>query len=210
MIRPLPILYSFRRCPYAMRARMAIAVSGVRVELREIVLRDKPEAMIAASQKATVPVLVLGDGQVIDESIDIMHWALRQHDPEGWLAPGSAMDALIAANDGPFKYHLDRTKYPSRYPDCDAREQQAAADALLEPLEAKLRDGAFLFGETPSLADMAIFPFVRQFAAIDAAEPLPLPGVADWLARLVSSPRFTAVMEKYAAWKPGDTSRIFP
>ncbi|MFM2099032.1 MAG: hypothetical protein RLZZ366_571 [Pseudomonadota bacterium] len=209
MTGPLPLLYSFRRCPYAMRARMAIAVSGVRVELREIVLRDKPEAMIAASPKATVPVLVLGEGQVIDESIDIMHWALRQHDPEGWLAPGSAMDALIAANDGPFKYHLDRTKYPSRYPDCNPDEQRAAAVALLDPLEARLSVSPFLFGNTPALADIAIFPFVRQFAAIDGVALLHLPGVVDWLARLVSSPRFAAVMKKYAAWQPGDAPTMF-
>ncbi len=115
----VPILYSFRRCPYAMRARMAIAASGQTCALREVVLRNKPPEMIAVSPKGTVPVLVLPDERVIEESLEIMHWALGRNDPQGWLAPlnddRDALDAMIAENDGPFKDALDRYKYPTRY-----------------------------------------------------------------------------------------------
>src|SRR5206468_13064094 len=119
----LPILYSFRRCPYAMRARMAIAVSGQRCELREIVLKSKPPEMLAASPKATVPVLVLPGGSVIEQSLDIMRWSLTRHDPAGWLDHEDKH--LIEANDGPFKHHLDRAKYPDRH-DSDAAAHLSA------------------------------------------------------------------------------------
>ena len=166
-----PVLYSFRRCPYAMRARMALWVAGVTVTLREVKLAAKPPALIAASPKGTVPVLVLADGpddgSVIDQSLDIMRWALGQNDPEGWLAGEDA--ALIAANDGPFKHHLDRAKYPGRYEEEDGTDHRAAALALLAPLEARLADAPYLCGETRSLTDIALLPFIRQFAAIDPA-----------------------------------------
>ena len=199
----LPVLYSFRRCPFAMRARLALLVSGVACELREVLLRDKPEAMIAASPKATVPVLVLADGGVIDESIEIMRWALAQHDPEGWLAGDD--DALIAANDGPFKRHLDRTKYPDRH-DEDVAAHRAAALAMLGGLEARLAETGDLCRAGPALADMAILPFVRQFAAIDpgwfAAQPLP--HLHAWLVRHLAAPLFARAMERRPPWKPGD------
>ena len=149
----LPILYSFRRCPYAMRARMALWVAGVRVELREVKLAAKPPELIAASSKATVPVLVLADGTVIDESLAIMRWALAQNDPEGWLAGDEP--ALIAVNDGAFKHHLDRAKYPGRYEEDGATDHRTAALALLEPLEARLAAAPCLCGETRSLTDIA-------------------------------------------------------
>ena len=130
----LPVLYSFRRCPYAMRARLALAVSGQVCELREVVLRNKPQGLLQASPKGTVPVLVLPGGQVLEQSLDIMLWALAQHDPEGWLAPSNgtvaAMLALIAECDGPFKQALDRCKYPSRYPDADMDAEHAQAACL--------------------------------------------------------------------------------
>ncbi len=194
----LPILYTFRRCPYAMRARWALHASGVAVEMREIVLRHKPPAMLAASPKGTVPVLVLPGGEVIDESLDVMRWALAQHDPQGWLAPehGTLADmlALIAACERDFKPHLDRSKYASRFRTewapqggDDAADEAAFAcqhygralqfsellARLLQAPAAEIASGpvvtAYLFGHRPCLADFAIVPFVRQFARQDAA-----------------------------------------
>jgi glutathione S-transferase len=171
----LPILYSFRRCPYAMRARLALWVAGIAVELREVKLAAKPQELIAASPKATVPVLVLADGTVVDESLAIMRWALAQNDPEGWLA-GDDM-ALIAVNDGAFKHHLDRAKYPGRYDEDGVTDHRAEGLALLAPLETRLERAAYLCGPSRTVTDIALFPFIRQFAAIEpawfAAQPLP-------------------------------------
>ncbi|WP_233503709.1 glutathione S-transferase [Sphingomonas psychrotolerans] len=184
-----------------MRARMALTVSETVCEIREVRLRDKPAELIAASPKATVPVLVLPDGWVIDESLDIMRWALGRNDPEGWLAGDDA--ALIHANDGPFKHHLDRYKYPDRHAS-DPAEHRALGLAMLERLEARLAAGAYLCGEQRSLTDAAIMPFVRQFAAVDrdwfAAQPLP--GVQRWLAGQIASDLFAAVMVQRPQWRP--------
>lgn len=195
-----PILYSFRRCPYAMRARMTLLVSGVAYEHREVVLRDKPAAMLAASPKGTVPVLVLADGAVIDESIDIMRWALAQGDPEDWLARGDA--ALVAEFDAAFKEHLDRYKYAGRY-GVDPLEHRAAGLAMLAGrLDARLAERAYLDGATRGFGDMAIFPFVRQFAGVDSAwfaDAAPR-RVQDWLAGLVGADLFGRAMVKVAPW----------
>lgn len=196
MPQALPILYSFRRCPYAMRARMALRVAGIEVERREVSLRDKPPELLAASPKGTVPVLVLPYGTVIDESLDIMQWALAQQDPESWLSPGEPMDALIVTNDGPFKFHLDRAKYANRYPDVDPAYHRGEAVKLLQPLESRLATHGFLFGGTPSLADIAIFPFVRQFARADETVLTDLPRLKAWLKSMESLPLFRAAMEK--------------
>ncbi len=201
-----PILYSFRRCPFAIRARMALAVSAVRHDVREISLRAKPELMLDASPKATVPVLVLPNGRVIDESLDIMRWALAQNDPDRWLASDTKTDAemreLIEVIDSSFKFHLDRMKYANRFPSSDPAEQRVAALKLLAPLEHRLNTHTFLFGVQPRLADVAIFPFVRQFAHADAvafaAEPLP--ALQAWLARWESSALFAGVMTKLPLW----------
>jgi len=200
-----PILYSFRRCPYAMRARMALTTAGISHAIREVSLQAKPAAMLDASPKGTVPVLVLPDGRVIDESLDIMYWALNQNDPERWLAPGDAMADLIATNDGPFKFHLDRAKYGNRYPGSDPAEHRAAAVKLLLELEERLNAGAYLFGSAPSLADVAIFPFVRQFAHADAARFAlePLPSLQAWLTRWEASELYHSAMTKHAVWQPG-------
>lgn len=204
-----PTLYSFRRCPYAMRARLAIAASGLTVALREITLRNKPGAMLRASPKGTVPVLVTQDG-VIDESLDIMHWALGQSDPEGLLAPDAR--ALIARNDGPFKTALDRTKYAVRYPDLDPAESRATAAAFISDLNAQLGDQPWLFGDRPRLADLAILPFVRQFAHTDLDwwNAQPYPHAQRWLATFKASDRFAAIMTKYTPWKDGDDVILFP
>ena len=207
----LPVLYRFRRCPYAMRARMALLVSGTPVRLREVVLRDKPGEMIAASPKATVPVLVLPDGQVIDESLAIMHWALKRNDPENWLQDNTAEKVLIAKVDGPFKDHLDRYKYPTRYENVDALEHRAAGLVFLEKLDALLQDSGQLMGAKPTLADHAIFPFVRQFANNDRAwfDQLPLPALQQWLSDHLASPLFATAMQKYPQWQSGDVEPVF-
>lgn len=211
----LPILYSFRRCPYAMRARLALATSGVAFELREVALRSKPADMLAASPKGTVPVLVLPAGQVIDESIDIMRWALDQHDPECWLKPeaGSHIDmlALIGENDGAFKQQLDRYKYPNRYPQESAGDLSRFAmrhrdegARWLAGLQLRLAAQAWLCGSRACLADMALLPFVRQFAHSDrdwfGAQPWP--NVHAWLTAFEASPRYESVMARQPLWQP--------
>lgn len=199
----LPILYSFRRCPYAMRARMALWAAGIAVELREVKLAAKPPELLGASPKGTVPVLVLDGGAVIDESLAIMRWALAQHDSEGWLAGDDA--ALIAANDGPFKHHLDRAKYPTRFA-ADTIDHRAAALALLAPLEARLEAAPYLGGAMRGLTDIALFPFVRQFAHIDRAwfGRQPLPHLQAWLEAHITSDLFAQIMPKHAVWQAGD------
>jgi glutathione S-transferase len=197
-----PILYSFRRCPFAMRARMALIIAGVAVEHREIMLRDKPAAMLAASPKATVPVLVLADGTVIDESVDIMRWALAINDPLGWRAGDDA--DLIAINDGPFKHHLDRMKYHHRYDGADPAQHRAAANARLATLEARLGGAPYLFGDTQTLTDIALFPFIRQFARVDpvAWRDTPAPRLQSWLNGLIAMPLFVDAMAKHPVWTP--------
>lgn len=189
MIEP-PLLYSFRRCPYAMRARMALTIAQIPVQTVEVSLANKPEALIKASPKATVPVLVLPGNTVIDQSLDIMHWALAQSDPEHWLQ--SIDTGLIAQNDGPFKHHLNRTKYQSSLPDRDS------ALAILQPLDARLESSAHLDGPTRGFTDVALMPFIRQFAAIDRAwfAAQPLPHLQRWLASLEASALFGAIMAK--------------
>ena len=198
-----PILYSFRRCPYAMRGRMALDVAGIAVEHREILLKDKPAEMLAASPKGTVPVIVRPDGGVIEESLDVMLWALEQNDPENWLTPPSGdqseMEALIAANDGPFKHHLDRYKYDTRYEGAVASEHRAAASGHLDALEDRLGQSDQLLGDAPCLADIALFPFVRQFANTDRDwfDAQPWPNLQRWLDDHLNSNRFKRIMQKH-------------
>ena len=206
MTTTLPILYSFRRCPYAMRARLALAMSSIGYDLREVSLKNKPAEMLAASPKGTVPVLVLPGGQVIDESLDIMRWALAQSDPDGWLSPAlDEMLPLVADNDGKFKHALDRYKYPNRYPLESDKDEKAFALAQrleaanwLAKLQIRLSQG-WLFGAQPSLADMAILPFVRQFAHTDAAwfAAQPWPQLQAWLTNFEASAMFKNVMAKH-------------
>lgn len=204
----LPILYSFRRCPFAMRARMAVAVSGVMVELREVLLRDKPTEMLEKSPKGTVPVLVVGDN-VIDESLDVMQWALTQNDPENWLA--HVDHELISANDGPFKQALDRYKYPHRYDLADGIEHRAVGLAQLTALDKLLSAAPFLAGQQRGFTDIALFPFIRQFAATDNEwfDALPLPNLQAWLAKLTGSALFETIMVRYPQWKTGAEPNVF-
>ncbi|OIQ37455.1 MAG: glutathione S-transferase [Roseobacter sp. MedPE-SW] len=201
-------LYSFRRCPYAMRARLALACAAQPVELREIVLRDKPPAFLAASPSATVPCLVTSE-QVLDESLDIMTWALRRNDPEQWLQmPKSGWD-WIARADGPFKRALDRTKYASRYPSEDAAVQRQQAALFLADLDQQI--DTWIFARA-TIADYAILPFVRQFAFIDKLwfDQQPWPHLQAWLERFLISDRFEGIMKKYPQWQQGDPATTFP
>ena len=204
-----PVLYSFRRCPYAIRARLAIKVSGVAVDLREVDLHCKPAALIEASAKATVPVLQLPGGVVLDQSLEIMQWALGMNDPDGWMRPGDLEDvrALIDLNDGPFKQALDRYKYAPHDAGRTAQLYRDKAVTLMaSPLNERLANGGFLLRDTPSLADMAIVPFVRQFAAVDAAwfDSMPFTPLRTWLQHLTGSRLFVSMMARHAPWRPGD------
>jgi len=205
-----PVLYSFRRCPYAIRARMAIARAGVSVELREVLLRDKPAAMLAISPKATVPVLVTAQGQVLDESLEIMRWALAQHDPDNWLADVSA--TLIETNDGSFKQALDRYKYADRYPQHSVQTYRAQGESILRSLEHDLGTKDWLCGIRPGFTDIAIFPFIRQFAAVDTNwfNESPYPRLRRWLNHWLHSSLFLDTMGKHPPWEPGQAAVPFP
>lgn len=211
-----PLLYSFRRCPYAMRARLGLTCANKQVVLREIVLRNKPEHMIELSPKATVPVLRLENGTVIDESLDIALWALKQNDPKNLLSPKSTslaeMQTLIEENDGPFKHHLDRTKYSVRYPDDSKEDHIKDASVFLNKLNTRLSDQKFLFGQERSFADITIAPFIRQFANIDRAwfDTQPWPHLIRWLNDFIESDLFLSIMNKYEPWKEGDEITLFP
>ena len=199
-----PILWSFRRCPYAMRARLAIKASGAQVELREILLRDKPAAMLEASPKGTVPVLETETG-VVDESFDVMRWALSQSDPQSWLKMPDAGFDLIAEADGPFKSALDRYKYHVRHVDGTREAAQSEGAAFLWKLDGMLADQEWLYG-SQSLADMAILPFVRQFANTDRAwfDAQDWENLLRWLNAFTASDAFVAVMGKYTPWQSGE------
>ena len=214
---PLPVFYSFRRCPYAMRARLALSVSGQQCVLREILLRDKPKEMRDVSAKATVPVLVLPDNSVLEESLDIMLWALEKHDPQHWLSPeiGSLddMKTVMAHNDGAFKDHLDRYKYATRYDsNTDPVYHRDEGTVFLKFLEERLTHHRQLFGDKPALADFALSPFVRQFANTDRDwfDKQPLPHLQKWLSDHLASDLFSGIMIKWSVWNPDAAEVIFP
>ncbi|MCH2108652.1 MAG: glutathione S-transferase [Polyangiaceae bacterium] len=205
-----PHLYSFRRCPYAIRARLALGVAEVQYEHREILLRNKPEEMLLASPKGTVPVLVLSTTITLEESLEIMKWALSQNDPQSWR-PSTATEKsrtadLIQENDGPFKMHLDRTKYSDRYPPEELSHHRKKAEEFLGRLKRELTDG-FLVGGRWTLADAAIAPFIRQYRGIDIERfnRLPYPNLQSWLVDFLESQLFLEVMEKKPLWLPEST-----
>jgi glutathione S-transferase len=202
----LPILYSYRRCPYAMRARMALKLADIEVEIREISLRDKPAHLLQISPKATVPVLILQDGRVIDESLEIMFWAFNNAREENDALQAAkyqtngheASRALVLINDSAFKKNLDCYKYPERNPEKSQLEYRQLGESFLAQLESLLQQNPYLFGEKPSFADYATFPFIRQFAAVDTAwfEASTYIKLRAWLNNLVNSEVFVSVMQK--------------
>ncbi len=199
----MPILYSYRRCPYAMRARMALQYAGIEVEHREISLRDKPQSLLLVSPKGTVPVLCI-DGLVLEQSLDIMNWALGRSDPDGWAEVNESIaQNWIQENDGPFKLLLDQYKYPHRYPDLNSEEVlSTATELMLKPLETALESSQYLLGSKLTLVDVAIFPFIRQFSMVDSKrfEELPFPSIQKWLNQLIESELFYSVMHQHPTW----------
>jgi glutathione S-transferase len=195
---------------------MALHYSGITVELREVVLREMPPELLSCSPRGTVPVLVLPEGRVIEESRDIMAWALAQHDPDHWLPRDVAQQqltgALLDGNDGPFKQDLDHYKYAVRYPEHPPAYYRARGERFLGELEERLTGQEWLTGPSMRLADVALFPFVRQFAHVDRGwfDNAVYPRLQAWLDRLVSSGLFAASMRKYPQWRAGDAVTLFP
>ena len=209
----LPILYSFRRCPYAMRARMAIHISGQRCELREVLLRDKPPSMLEYSAKGSVPVLILQDGKVIDESLDVIDWALNLNDPDDWQRSKDKEKTkeLIKINDGEFKYHLDRYKYSKRYDNEDPEFHRKKCLKFIESINNELNNSKYIFDDNISYADIVLLPFIRQFriADIEWFDSLPYDNLKKWLSSFLNSSLLNSIMKKYDLWKEGDKSIVF-
>ena len=209
----LPILYSFRRCPYAMRARMAIHISGQKCELREVLLRDKPPSMIEYSAKGTVPVLILQDGKVIDESLDVIDWALNLNDPDDWQRSKDTKKTkeLIKINDVEFKYHLDRYKYSKRYDNEDPEFHRKKCLKFIESVNNELNNSKYIFDDNISYADIVLLPFIRQFRIADMEwfDSLPYDNLKKWLSSFLDSSLLDSIMKKYDLWKEGDKSIVF-
>ena len=214
MTSSYPCLYSFRRCPYAMRARLGILFAELQVELREITLKNKPPQMLAISPKGTVPVLQLLDGTVIEESREIMIWALAQQDPQGLLHDAALHEAnaLIDKNDNEFKYWLDRYKYADRHLQMSQTEYRQKGEVFLQLLEELLTKNPYLLGKGITLADIGIMPFVRQFAHVnrDVFYNLPYPNLQRWLQDWLQHPLFLQAMAKFEPWQDGDEVVVFP
>ena len=214
MTSSYPRLYSFRRCPYAMRARLGILFAELQVELREITLKNKPPQMLAISPKGTVPVLQLLDGTVIEESREIMIWALAQRDSQGLLNAETLLEAnaLIDKNDNEFKYWLDRYKYADRHIEMSQTEYRQKGEAFLQLLEELLTKNPYLLGKSVTLADIGIVPFVRQFAHVDRDifYSLPYPNLQRWLQDWLSHPLFLQAMTKFQPWQEKDDVVVFP
>lgn len=206
-------LYSFRRCPYAMRARLGLLFAGVKVELREVVLKNKPPQMLAISPKGTVPVLQLTDETVIDESRGIMLWALEQNDPQNLLdkAVRTEADVLIDQNDNEFKYWLDRYKYADRHLEMTQEEYRQRGEVFLQQLEKQLEKQAYLLGDKVTVADIGIMPFVRQFAHVnrEVFYGLPYPNLQRWLQDWLQHPLFLQAMTKFKPWEEGSELVVF-
>ena len=209
----LPILYSFRRCPYAMRARMAIHISSQKCEIREVLLRDKPPSMLEYSSKGTVPVLVLQSGEVIDESLDVIDWALNLNDPDNWQRSKDNENTkeLIKINDGEFKHHLDRYKYSKRYDNEDPEFHRKKCLKFIEKINSELQNSKYIFDDEISYIDISLLPFIRQFRIADNEwfDELPYENVKSWLSNFLNSELLKSIMSKYDLWKEGDEVTIF-
>lgn len=208
----LPILYSFRRCPYAIRARLAIKASGIAVELREVVLAEKPDELLHISPKGTVPVLELPDGQVIDESVDIMQWVLQKSDLKNYLSADiNEINNLISINDNDFKQHLDCYKYADRFPEHSYEYYRKQCEKFLQQLENRLSNRLYLVTNEASMADIAIFPFIRQFVFVDKVwfDEAEYKKLNEWLTKMLESELFNKVMTKYPQWQSGTEGLIF-
>ena len=209
----LPILYSFRRCPYAMRARMAIHISSQKCEIREVLLRDKPPSMLEYSSKGTVPVLVLQSGEVIDESLDVIDWALNLNDPDNWQRSkdNEKTKELIKINDGEFKYHLDRYKYSKRYDNEDPEFHRKKCLKFIEKINSELQNSKYIFDDEISYIDISLLPFIRQFRIADNEwfDELPYENVKSWLSNFLNSELLESIMSKHDLWKEGDEVTIF-
>ena len=209
----LPILYSFRRCPYAMRARMAIHISSQKCEIREVLLRDKPPSMLEYSSKGTVPVLVLQSGEVIDESLDVIEWALNLNDPDNWQRSkdNEKTKELIKINDGEFKHHLDRYKYSKRYDNEDPEFHRKECLNFIEKINSELQNSKYIFDDEISYIDISLLPFIRQFRIADNEwfDELPYENVKSWLSNFLNSELLKSIMSKYDLWKEGDEVTIF-
>lgn len=203
----VPILYTFRRCPYAMRARMGLAYAGIEFQIREVVLKDKPKEMLDDSPKATVPVLLRSGLPVLEESLEILKWSLSENDPDGWMDHPAErllmMQKLVEENDNIFKEHLDHYKYSDRFPEHTREVYRQAGETFLQKLEVLLLDTPFLFGNRISYADVAVFPFIRQFSNVEPSwfTSAPYPHLRKWLASFLNSDLFQSVMKKYPTWK---------
>ncbi|WP_413499958.1 glutathione S-transferase [Psychrobacter maritimus] len=214
MTSSYPCLYSFRRCPYAMRARLGILFAELQVELREITLKNKPPQMLAISPKGTVPVLHLLDGTVIEESREIMTWALAQQDPQGLLHDAALHESnvLIDKNDNEFKHWLDRYKYADRHLEMSQTEYRQKGEVFLQLLEELLTKNPYLLGKGITFSDIGIMPFVRQFAHVnrDVFYNLPYPNLQRWLQDWLQHPLFLQAMTKFQPWQDGDEVVVFP
>ena len=199
------ILYTFRRCPYAMRARMALAYAGIELELREILLKDKPQDMLNQSPKGTVPTLITSSGDVIDESLDVIYWALEQNDPDNWLPCDDNGIELIQKHDNNFKPLLDKYKYADRHTELSESEHRNNTLPFIEQLNHLLTESPYLAGQKPTLCDIAIFPFIRQYAMVDKQwfDEQPYPALQAWLSALLESALFKSIMKKYKLYNDG-------
>lgn len=190
-----------------MRARMALAQAGIELELREILLKDKPQDMLDHSPKGTVPTLITASAEVIDESLDVMSWALEQNDPDDWLADHGVGTTWIEACDNHFKALLDKYKYAGRHPELSESEHREKTLPFISKLNEKLGKSTYLTGSQLSMADIAIFPFIRQYAMVDKKwfDSQPYPALQKWLAELLNSNLFKCIMKKYKLYNDGHT-----
>lgn len=204
-----PILYSFRRCPYCMRAHMALKYARLKIILREVVLSDLPVDVLAVSPQATVPSLVISENECMDESWDIVKWAIQQSDPENWLGENNGYlndaEMLVETNDYSFKDDLDHYKYADRFPEQPMEYYRQRGEEFVEELNEMLKQNNFLLAEHITVADIAIFPFIRQFSMVDKDwfDKAPYPELQRWLDFMLDTEWFSEAFKKHEIWKPG-------